>query len=824
MVFFLLSVHAHAAMPIPNAPWPSFRGNIHNTGFKDATFKANPALKTWSYQTGKGIFSTAVVDEKEQVYLGSADSWFYAFSPGGHLLWRYKTGEIIDSAATLSTDGTSRWITIPSGDGLLHQLRLPTEGAEQEPELVWTFDTSQHPHPAGKGYNWFEGNVVLGRDGKYYAGNTNWNFYAVSDKGELAWTFAANNMNWSAAAFDQEGFLYTASLDGRFRKLNPANGQVVWKRSSLGFNAGSLALADGLVIGTSFDHRVYAMNPDTGAVLWTFATSDHIYGSAAVSGHGPTLRIYVTSTDGYLYALTREGKLLWTFDGGDVIRSSPVVNRSPEGQDVIYFGGGDGLLRAVNQDGSLRWAFDTSADDPYLGERNDLNASPALTTTAVIIGGEHGLIWSIPYDYPLLHPEDPRSIISQPKLSDGIQARLVTPGSRLLPAKDTMAISPATVLVIRLENIVNGQRNPGGVNAWRGKTQVTIEPALPFSWEPSAQADTIYIRPRDFWEPGQRYRVSINGQWRSDGLKIGAVEIGGTKAKAFSSSVDFTVSPMEQGSLPWEVSETEADALEIHRLSVNQPSLMPSLNQIGFDSYHFLASLIEKSAPDDKGEGQLLAWIRSARPNADGTLKPSVDAEFRFPLVGRYKGDSFILTGQNIPLNLGGIQIKLKLIEFRGQFTKDKGITPMTSFYAEPAASVDLSYGPALAAMGIINKNLKVPMLGTFLARPSQSDQGTKANYQVTQICVTPSTLWKDGHIRALVEGDQEAADQGLDFVLYDKASLQPVLLPSPPLIQTQSNSSWSVEQTIPRTVRSGIWDSRLMDGVFPIAASCAPH
>jgi outer membrane protein assembly factor BamB len=683
----LMSSYAHADRPLPDAAWPSFRGNTNNTGFVPAAFTPDPLRQPWSYTTGKGIFSTAVVDEYDQIYIGSADSWFYAFSAEGRLVWRYKTEEIIDSAAVLTDAGGVRQITIPSGDGRLHHLKLPEPGEETAPELIWRFDAKVYPHPAGKGYNWFEGNVVVGPDGKYYAGNTNWNFYAVHPDGALAWTFAANNMNWSAAAFDEAGYLYVTSLDGEFRKLDPKTGQLLWSRSSLGFNAGSLALAQDLVIGTSFDRKVYALDKRSGKIRWTFSTRDHIYGSPAIVEDDSDLRIYVTSTDGFLYALNRDGQLRWAYDSGDVIRSSPVVNRASDGRDVIYFGGGDGLLRAVNEDGNLRWAFDTNAPDPYLLDRNDLNASPVLTSKGVVIGGEHGQVWFVPYDYPLLHPENPRSIRKEAETVDGIHARMITPGSRLLPLGVTSEVSPATVLTVRIENRKQGIRQPGGVNAWWGKTKVRIEPSVPFTWEPSAQADTLYIRPQDFWEPGTRYRIFIDGEWMWDGVKVGALEFGASQWQAFQSALDFQVTPIE-GPLPWATAESRPDAVEIRRLSVNQPSIMPSLNQIGFDSYDFLVSLIEKTSPDAKGEGRLLAWIRSAKKEADGTIKTLENAEFRFPIAGRYKGDAFVLKGENIPLNLGGIQVKLKQIEFRGQFTASGAISPLTSFYAEPSASV----------------------------------------------------------------------------------------------------------------------------------------
>ncbi|HYX34706.1 MAG TPA: PQQ-binding-like beta-propeller repeat protein [Oligoflexus sp.] len=580
-----------AAGLTPHGQWPLFRGDPRNNGHQNHRFQSDAMRQTWSYQTGKGIFSSAVIDDQGSIFVGSADTWFYSIAADGSLNWRYKTGEIIDSSAALSRDANGRYLTVPSGDGYLHQLQLQ-EDSRSQPEELWTFDAAAHPHPNGKGYNWFEGNVAIGPDGNLYAGNTNWNFYSVGADGSLRWSFPARNMNWSAAAFDQEGYLYIASLDFHFRKLRISDGKVMWEQRSLGFNSGSLALFEDMVIGTSFDHKVYALNRNSGHILWTFNSEDHIYSSVAVTGS----RIYATSTDGRLYALDFTGKQLWSFDSHDVVRSSPVVNQGPDGEDVIYFGGGNGLLYAVNADGRLRWAFDTNSRSSELADRNDLNASPTLSDTAVIIGGEHGTIWSVPYDYPLLHPEDPRSLVNLPESPDGIVAHVLTPGSRIVPRGESSAIGAASIMALKLERNKDGKRQPGGVNAWLGRTKIKLNPEIPFEWQVSADADTIFIRPRDFWTPGQTYEVSIDSQWMSHGLKVGALEIGGSRFTAFTDTLQVKVTDQHLKALPWSSPAAFADVLEVRRLSVNQPSMMPSLNQIGFDSYYWLVSLVEKGS------------------------------------------------------------------------------------------------------------------------------------------------------------------------------------------------------------------------------------
>ncbi|MCX7853358.1 MAG: HisA/HisF-related TIM barrel protein [Caldilineales bacterium] len=91
----------------PESPWPTFRRDHRNTGRSPL-----PAVYTgdrpWSFTTGKGIFSTPVVDGDGVIYVGSADHVFYALYPDGREKWRFETGEIIDSAAALA-----RAVSIP---------------------------------------------------------------------------------------------------------------------------------------------------------------------------------------------------------------------------------------------------------------------------------------------------------------------------------------------------------------------------------------------------------------------------------------------------------------------------------------------------------------------------------------------------------------------------------------------------------------------------------------------------------------------------------------------------------------------------------------
>ena len=95
------------------------RRDRRNTARSPIRARYRRGERPWAFRTGKGVFSTPVIGGDGSVYAGSADTFFYAIAPSGKLRWRFKTGQIIDSAATIGAyDPKLRTspITVGSGD------------------------------------------------------------------------------------------------------------------------------------------------------------------------------------------------------------------------------------------------------------------------------------------------------------------------------------------------------------------------------------------------------------------------------------------------------------------------------------------------------------------------------------------------------------------------------------------------------------------------------------------------------------------------------------------------------------------------------------
>jgi outer membrane protein assembly factor BamB len=672
---------AGAAVPdVPTekgAPWPSMRHDRHNTGRSPIRARYHPGDRPWAFRSGKGVFSTPIVGRDETVYAGSADSWFYAIKDG-RAKWRFKTGEIIDSAGVLGRDGT---VTFGSGDERIYRLRSRTG------KRVWTFRATRKP-AQGQLVNWWEGNVTMGPGGVLYAGNTGGAEYALNPNGRLRWLYPTGNSVWSNAAIGDDGSVYFGSLDLNIYALD-RSGRLKWKRGTLGFVTSSAAIGPrGTVYIGSFDGALHALDPRTGEDRWAYETDDHVYASPALGESS----VYIASADGSVYAFDLRGVLRWRYDTGDTIRSSPVLGRAPSGNGrILYVGSANGELYALDaRTGRRRWSFDTTPADPTLRDRDDLNSSPALGRRGIYIGGEHGRIVFVPYDWCLRH-RDARCNRSPGETFGRALTRMafVTPGGTTRLAGPAQPLPAATALTTRLLVRQVGETVDAGLQDVR----VTTDPPFDFTAQPSGDGHFLHIVPTGFLAPGRRFRVRVEGTWSGDG-RSGVVD----------DTIRFRTARSSRRGPPLR----RGDAFRLSRLAVPLPPILPSLNQIGFDSYEMVVGALRAS------NGRLLLWAVSTKP---GTSIPDRKGAFAFPLQGRYRDDALLLSQRGLSLTFSFGDVPLRRFDLRMQMGADRRARG-ASLTAEVFCPEVPVYGPALIAIGLCNRDAILPSSGTFITGP----------------------------------------------------------------------------------------------------------
>jgi len=798
----------------PGAHWPTFRRDSRNTAHSPLSARYT-GDQPWTFQTGKGIFSTPVIDAGGSIYIGSADHYFYALHPHGRLKWKFKTGEIIDSAAALPAyhAGEPPAVVVPSGDGHLYCLDADS-GA-----VRWTFDGNEALEQQFN--NWFEGNVAVAPDGTLYAGNTNFRYYALTPDGKLKWTYPTGSNAWSIAGMAPDGTLIWGSCDTFIHGVSP-QGKRRWRKRTLGFIAASAVVGrDGTAYIGSFDSCLYALDSASGKVKWKFRTGDHIYASAALlEEEGETRLILVGSTDGSLYALSPAGDLTWRFDSGAPIRSSPVIGRAPVGEKgwIAYFGSGAGKLFAVHlEDGSKRWSFDTTVHSPELRDRNDLNGSPALGPTGVVIGGEHGRVCYVPYDYPLYrdHPRgstDPGDEL--PHHTTGLF--YVSPGGGL-QLQPPAEIPAAAVLTFRLLVRREGKTIPARLNNApfnRGKRRLSVEsdPALPFESQISADGRYLHLIPEDFLEPGTNLVIQLSGECFQGGLRIGNLTLGGRKLVPFQSTFRFQVRDSLPNPLAIRTSIGEVPCFQWTRLAVPLPTMLPSLNQIGFDYLSWLIGVIDIEEPDQHGRGRLLCWAIGARRDQHNRLVVDPASDFALPLSGRYQHNAFQLSNANFTLKITGIPIPFHTFQLRGAWDKDLRSRPGSSAFAATEVLSIPNFGPAMVLAGLANGVWRqLTAVGTFLTRPCPAEVAAHQkpeNIRVRAGSIQPPGGGKPGRVTTELEitaGTYPADQHRGGLLLLDPQDGSVLPLDYHPLLETSADDQGNlagISLTLPPDTR----------------------
>ena len=146
--------------------------------------------------------------------------------------------------------------------------------------------------------------------------------YAYDAKsGDRAWNpFTTGAAIWSTPAV-QNGIGYFGSHDHSVYAVTLNDGKQLWQYETGGVVAGKPLVFDGKVIAGSFDKKLYALSTVDGTVAWTFEAENWFWAGAVTDGK----TIFAPNMDGNIYALDRNGNLLWKHGVGSPIVSSPVV-------------------------------------------------------------------------------------------------------------------------------------------------------------------------------------------------------------------------------------------------------------------------------------------------------------------------------------------------------------------------------------------------------------------------------------------------------------------------------------------------------------------
>ncbi|HOJ27538.1 MAG TPA: PQQ-binding-like beta-propeller repeat protein [Spirochaetota bacterium] len=749
----------------PKSPWPKFRANSLQNGRSAVKPTYRKTLRPWVFKTGKGIFSSPVVDAHGTVYIGSADHYFYAIKQDGSLKWKIKTGEIIDSSALLDDRG---FVYVGSGDSYVYCINRETgfivwKSKAHSVQEVWEQFTIKTYN-----VNWFEGNIGMLPDGSIIAPNDNYLVYQIDrQNGKRITQFPANEMIWSLPAVNTKtGKMFFGTQFMALKNVycyNYRTQKAEWTNGGFGSNAASPLLTNcnvkGMVIVGGYDGYVRAYAQDSGKQLWKQGLRDHIYASPSQTSHGLIIQ---PCADGTIYALNPEnGKIVWAYDTLEPIRSSAAI----DGNDIIYVGSGEGKLFCLNPDGTLRWSYLCIDED-----RNDLNSSPALGPNGVYIGGENGSVFFIPYDYPLHNAyKDKNCYFGKGEALPNDGAFLVYTSSfgKLLP-QPPANIDANQPLAFTLFVRKNGDTLKSSID--RDSLSVSITGNPKHRIDVSANKQFFVITPQETWvgQDGGTITITIKGQYITGMHRFGLKFFGGSKAGTFHVSYSFAIAPYK-GVLPYtypQITGKPQTVFECKRLAAPNPTMLPSWNQIGFDSLHYVGGVVSKAS------GGLVVWFIGGKLQ-DGKTVVDPTLEARYPLYLRSDGKCVTL------YNYDGFKIN-----FIGSWDMPFGMyrlsttaNPLTGTIEHSPALVAIAlgdeiefYGRFLKLMGMtefdtghmaVFGGLTMSLHGSGVATTPQG-AGTisfKAGKTFIKALLKDSRLKKDEHVYSIMVVDAETGN-----------------------------------------------------------------
>jgi hypothetical protein len=268
------------------------------------------------------------------------------------------------------------------------------------------------------------------------------------------------------------------------------------------------------------------------------------------------------------------------------------------------------------------------------------------------------------------------------------------------------------------------------------------------------------------------------------GLRIGNLKLGGRKHGSFSDHFQFRVREDRVENFPLLPDRGDNPGLEWTRLAVPLPTMLPSLNQIGFDYLSWLIGPAAAEPSDQDGCGRLVCWAVGARRDQANQLQVDPTSDFIFPLAGQYRGSAYRLSNANFTMKITGIPIPFREFQLRGSLQPDLSAPAPPSVLAATGVLGIPNFGPAMVVAGLANRVWReLIAVGTYLTRPAPERRTGNPAVQrasVERFSFTPPGRSQPGEVSVSfqIPGDTLPAEKHrAGVLLLDPNGLQPVSL-----------------------------------------------
>jgi outer membrane protein assembly factor BamB len=152
--------------------------------------------------------------------------------------------------------------------------------------------------------------------------------------------------------------VYFGSEGGTVYAVRRGSGRTVWTYKAPQSVKGALAYERGRLYFGDYAGGVTAIRARDGRLVWhrSNVSRENFYGTPAV-GYG---RVYLTTTDGRVHALTTRGQISWQHKTGKYVYASPALATPKRGGPTVYVGSWDEKFYAFDaRTGRVRWTKKT---------------------------------------------------------------------------------------------------------------------------------------------------------------------------------------------------------------------------------------------------------------------------------------------------------------------------------------------------------------------------------------------------------------------------------------------------------------------------------
>jgi outer membrane protein assembly factor BamB len=311
------------------------------------------ARRGFTYETLGAVWAAPLVAPDGRVFVGSEDGFFYAFTPGGRLLWTYKADGGF-SGWPLAVDGRS--IAVANRGGRVYFFDL--EGRLLRRVAI-----------EGAGV----GRMARFRD-RLYLGTDKGHVVALKGR-EILWSHATGSPITGWPVVTPAGWIIAGCADGNVVSLDE-QGNRLW-RAALGAPVASGIVAARRAVWIATRRGDLVLLDARGREQWKRPHKIAESGLAALEGG-----VVFGDDQGTLTALDSSGKTRWKFAADGPIRSFPSVTTAG-----IVFGTDRGTLYVLDHGGEPRHLL--SAAGPLRG-------GATLAGGGVFFGSQDRRIYAVP--------------------------------------------------------------------------------------------------------------------------------------------------------------------------------------------------------------------------------------------------------------------------------------------------------------------------------------------------------------------------------------------------------------------------------------------